>query len=175
MIDLKKLTERLKNLPIIFIPAIIVIFMILGVLAILNDSFILNPSQEPTQQKLEVTDLKFTDSNGIEKRSIQVEIADTTSKRAYGLMNRNFLAENRGMLFVFPDEELREFWMKDTYIPLDIIFLNAEKEIVKINKNAIPLNTENRYPSEKPAKYAIEVNGGWTSSNNINIGDKAEF
>jgi uncharacterized membrane protein (UPF0127 family) len=84
------------------------------------------------------------------------------------------MPESAGMLFIFPQEEVRSFWMKNTYIPLDIIFVDASREIVTIQSNTQPLSTE-PVPSYKPAKYVIEVNAGFTSKHNIKEGDRVEF
>lgn len=104
-----------------------------------------------------------------ETMKISCEIADTMYKQAIGLMNRQNLSEDKGMLFIFSDEKPREFWMKNTLIPLDMIFLDKDFKIVKIIENAQPCKTMNciTYPSIFPAKYIIEVNGGFSSKYNI--------
>ena len=111
--------------------------------------------------------------NGKEKIKVNVEIADNAEERAYGLMFREFLGENSGMLFIFDDETTRSFWMKNTLVPLDIIFISKDFEIVDI-KYAEPCK-ENpciSYVSKGPAEYVLEVNGNFTIKNNIKIGDK---
>ena len=82
--------------------------------------------------------------------------------------------EARGMLFVFPNSEQRSFWMKNTFIPLDIIYISADKEIVKIVKNAVP-RSEKSLLSEKDAMYVVEVVGGFCDKYNIIEGDKIDF
>jgi len=108
---------------------------------------------------------------------INVEIADSPMKQMIGLMNRTSLPENAGMLFVFGDESVRHFWMKDTLIPLDMIFISADKQIVSIVKNAEPCKVLvcPTYSSEFPAKYVVEVNGGFADKNKINIGGSVEI
>lgn len=105
-------------------------------------------------------------------KKIKVEIVDTELERERGLMYRESLQENSGMLFVFPDSEIRSFWMKNTLIPLDIIFINENLEIVDI-KNAIPCSSEPciLYTSNLPIKYVLEVNSGFSEENNIAIGE----
>ena len=104
---------------------------------------------------------------------IKVEIADDSNERENGLMFREKLNENAGMLFVFGEDALQTFWMKNTLIPLDMVFIDGNFEIVDI-KHAVPCRAEPcaLYRSAKPAKYVLEVNGNFTIKNNINIGDK---
>ena len=91
-----------------------------------------------------------------------------------GLMYRQNLPENAGMLFIFTNEEPRSFWMKNTYISLDIIYINSKKEIVSIQKYTQPRSTYS-IPSEKPAMYVLEVNAGFTDKYGIHPGDKIDF
>lgn len=116
-------------------------------------------------------ELSFTDSLNQFKSKIDIEIADDDDKRMTGLMFRDKLAENQGMLFIFPEEDPQSFWMKNTVLPLDIIFVNAKQEIVKIHKNTTPYS-EQSYASGKPAQYVVEVNAGYCEKNNIKEGDK---
>ncbi len=112
--------------------------------------------------------------NGKELIKINVEIADDNEKRVKGLMFREKLRENSGMLFIFENEEYKTFWMKNTLIPLDIIFIDKNLEIMDI-EYAIPCN-ENPctlyYRSSKPSKYVLEVNAGFSAKNNIHEGNK---
>ncbi len=116
-------------------------------------------------------ELTFTTKSGEYITQIDIEIADTNPKRMQGLMFRESMKENRGMLFIFPTEEYQSFWMKNTIIPLDMIFVNAKRDIVNIHKNTTPYS-EQSYPSTSPAKYVIEVNAGFTDKYNIKPGDK---
>jgi uncharacterized protein len=106
-------------------------------------------------------------------KTISLEIAKTPSQKSAGLMNREELDEDAGMLFIYEEESILSFWMKDTLIPLDIIFLNNDYEIVSIKKMK-PCTEDpcQSHPSEIPSKYAIEVNAGFTQENNISIGQK---
>lgn len=103
-------------------------------------------------------------------KAIDVEIAETEETRHRGLMYRDKMEETQGMLFIFPKEEKQGFYMKNTLIPLDIIFVNKKKEIIKIYKNTTPLS-EQDLPSLKPALYVVEVNGGFTDKFKIKEGD----
>lgn len=109
-------------------------------------------------------------SNG-NKIHVNVEIAETHDEKAKGLMFRESLCDNCGMLFVFGDLDYRSFWMKNTLIPLDIIFVDDNFLIVDI-KYEVPCTTEICDTYSNKAKYVLEVNGGFTKENNINVGDK---
>ncbi len=105
---------------------------------------------------------------------ITIQIADNDQQRAEGLMWRKYMPENRGMLFIFDDQEILTFWMKNTYIPLDMIFADKSGRIVSIHRNATPLN-ETSISSIEPAEYVVEVNAGFCSRYGIKAGDKIEF
>jgi uncharacterized membrane protein (UPF0127 family) len=89
-------------------------------------------------------------------------------------MFRESMDENQGMLFIFDREEMQGFYMRNTLIPLDIIFVNSKKQIVKIHKNARPLD-ETDLPSMKPAIYVVEVNGGFTDKYKIKEGEYIDW
>ena len=97
-----------------------------------------------------------------EEHRFSVEIADTSEARARGLMNREQLGENQGMLFVYEEEADRSFWMKNTLVPLDIIFLNSDLEVINIEKANPEPNTSDEnlasYESDSPAQYVLEIN-----------------
>ncbi|OGJ21941.1 hypothetical protein A3K73_04825 [Candidatus Pacearchaeota archaeon RBG_13_36_9] len=116
-------------------------------------------------------------SVSFENVSINAEIADTPEKIERGLMYRESLGKNEGMLFIFWEEKETNFWMKNTLIPLDMIFLNKDGEIVNIVENAVPCNSSNciLYLSEVPVKYVIEVNAGFVKENEIEVGERGEF
>lgn len=105
---------------------------------------------------------------------IEIEVADDDQKRARGLMYRKSIPENGGMLFTHDREQIQSFWMKNTYIPLDIIFINNEKEIVTIHPNTRPMK-EWSYASTEPALYVVEVNAGFCTRHNIKTGDTIDF
>lgn len=100
----------------------------------------------------------------------EVEIADTTEEQATGLMNRTALAANSGMLFVFSDYSAHNFWMDNTLIPLDMIFIDQDGKILNIHENATPLSRD-IIRSAGPCKYVLEVNGGVCGYENIRAGD----
>jgi len=101
--------------------------------------------------------------------SITVEVADDAAERERGLMYRDRLGKNDGMLFVYPDAQERNFWMKDTRIPLSIAYLDADGRVIRI-ADMLPLNLE-QVPSGGPAKFALEMNRGWFTTNGVKTGD----
>ena len=103
-----------------------------------------------------------------------LEVADSPEKKAQGLMNRPSLGPHRGMVFIFRPATQVTFWMKDTLISLDMIFINKGK-IVKIVKGAIPNQTDILYPSDFPVTEVIEVNSGFTDTHMIKVGDRLVF
>ena len=106
--------------------------------------------------------------------SIDVELAESESQQQLGLMYRDTLAENQGMLFLFNNEEVRSFWMKNTILSLDMLFVNASNEIVTIHKYTAPYS-EQTYVSTKPAKYVLEVNAGFTDRRKVSVGDRISW
>jgi uncharacterized membrane protein (UPF0127 family) len=106
--------------------------------------------------------------------TIDIEIADDDAQRERGLMYRKQMEMSTGMLFIFEDQDYRSFWMKNTYIPLDIIYLDANRKIVRIHENVATLN-EQSVPSDFPAKYVVEVIAGFTALYSITTGDMITF
>ena len=106
-----------------------------------------------------------------------VEIADTPEKQVTGLMYRDHIPENFGMLFVFAEEARRHFWMKNTLIHLDLIFLNRDKQVVHICANAPPCRGEpcDLLDSQKPAMYVLELRGNRCREVNLRVGDHLFF
>lgn len=105
--------------------------------------------------------------------TVRAEVADSQEERERGLMHRRRLEEGRGMLFVFPREEVRSFWMKNTYLPLDIAFLDSTLEVVDVQQ--MEPETEDFYESAGPAMFALEVPRGWMDAHGVAAGDQAEI
>ena len=103
-----------------------------------------------------------------------VEVTDDGEEHMRGLMFRQHLPWNAGMLFAFNSEELQAFWMKNTLIPLDMIFVDENMEIVDIIENVPPCEQDPcpLYPSEEPAQYVLEVNAGFVQQNAVRVGDR---
>jgi hypothetical protein len=102
-----------------------------------------------------------------------VEIAEDQEKQALGLMFRRHMPEDHGMLFIFPNEAPRGFWMKNTRIPLDIMYFSSELRLVSMAENAQPCRVEQcpGYPSAGPAQYVLELNAGKASELGVEAGD----
>lgn len=106
-----------------------------------------------------------------------VELAETPSEKARGLMFRKHLDLDKGMLFVFRREGIYPFWMKNTLIPLDIIWINKDKEVVFISKNTPPCRSKDCPPINpgKKAMYVLELNGGIADKIGLVVGDRVVF
>ena len=104
--------------------------------------------------------LDFAHLDGPIKASIAIEIADTPETQMKGLMGRNILDDNSGMLFVFDRQEPQKFWMKNTPVSLDIIFAGGDGCIVNIVESTTPMSNQ-RYGSKGPVKYVVEVPAGF--------------
>jgi uncharacterized membrane protein (UPF0127 family) len=106
--------------------------------------------------------------------SVAVEVADTPAKRELGLQFRRQLDEDRGMIFLFPAERELSFWMKNTPISLDIIFINADRKIVGIAPRTVPFSTDG-LSVHAPSQFVLEVNGGYSQRNGVSVGDSVRF
>jgi len=115
----------------------------------------------------------------LKDQNYQVEIASTTQQKSKGLSNREKLCSKCGMLFVFNKDKSLPFWMKDTLIPLDIIWINSENKIVDIQSANPQLNTPTSrltiYRNQDLAKYVLELNAGDSQKLNLKIGDIIEI
>ena len=109
----------------------------------------------------------------INNKEISVEVAKTTEERTHGLMGRKDLGKDEGMLFIFETEGHHGFWMKDTYVPLSIAFIDKEGRIVRIT-DMKPRTLESHIPSQ-PILYALEMKKDWFSKNGIKVGDIIKF
>ncbi len=171
--------NRLMQIVVVIVLIVFAFYFIL--------SSILNSSDGPVNKNLEnaMTDkttytfvkegeLAFTKPGGKAISEIDIEIADNNDQRAMGLMFRTEMKDDQGMLFIFPYETEQSFWMKNTVLSLDIIFVNANFEIVKIHHNTTPFS-EQSYSSEKPAQYVVEVNAGYSNKLGLTEGDKIFF
>ncbi|MBU3966463.1 MAG: DUF192 domain-containing protein [Euryarchaeota archaeon] len=108
---------------------------------------------------------------------IDVELAITPKEIKIGLMDRTSLPENMGMLFIFDEGGIHKLWMKNTLIPLDMIWLDENGKIIYIEKNAQPCYVPvcPAFGPEFSSRYELEVNGGYTERYKINVGDKARI
>ena len=151
------------------------IYVILGFIVLIVLLFI------PWQSKPKL-DLNFKnegsitiqDTLGQKKATFLYQKADDDEKRELGLMHRKSLEKNHSMLFIMDEEEVHSFWMVDTYIPLDIIFINEAKEVVFIAKSMEPESQE-PVNSKAPCLYALEINAGLSEQLDIQVGDVVAF
>ncbi|MFC7358478.1 DUF192 domain-containing protein [Jejudonia soesokkakensis] len=139
--------------------------------------------KETTQEKVLTKQVKFTKEGELAIRKavtdsviavLDVEFARDDYETQTGLMYRKGMVNNQGMLFVFDDELVRSFYMKNTEFPLDIIYINSKKQIVSIVKDAKPLDTSS-LPSAAPAQYVLEVNAGLSDTWGLEVGDEVHW
>jgi uncharacterized membrane protein (UPF0127 family) len=113
-------------------------------------------------------------TRGGKEVALRVEVADTPAKRAQGLQYRTELADDQGMLFLFATEEVQSFWMKNTPVPLDMIFIASNRRIVGIIHEAVPFSTASLSVSA-PSQFVLEIRGGLSRLRGIEIGDSVRF
>ena len=139
-----------------------------------------NNKEETTVTTSEVTFTKDAELKLLKKgtdsiiKTLDIEIADDDYKTQTGLMYRQSMDEDQGMLFIFPDSQLRSFYMKNTEIALDIIYIDANKQIVSFQKDARPFDTSS-LPSGAAAKYVLEINAGLSDAWALEVGDRIEW
>lgn len=112
----------------------------------------------------------FLNTNSDTIGDFRIELAETTKEIQIGMMWRKSMSTDIGMLFLMPEEKIQSFWMKNTYIPLDIIYINSKNQVVSIKENAKPMN-ESPLPSEEPAIYVLEISGGTSAKLGIKPGN----
>ena len=105
-------------------------------------------------------------------KTFSVEIADTSEKQALGLMFRDSMPADEGMIFIFPNESPRSFWMKNTRIPLDIMYFDKDLKMVSISADTQPCRVSRcpSYPSKEPAMYVLELNAGMAAELGVGPG-----
>ncbi len=116
----------------------------------------------------------LVETSGGQRLAVDVEIARTEPERRKGLMDRKSLGENAGMLFIFDETSVHSFWMKNTLIPLDMIFVDDDGRIAGIVERAEPLTLAERTVG-KPSRYVLEVNGGWCRAHGVRADDQVRF
>lgn len=105
---------------------------------------------------------------------LDIEIAETEYETQTGLMDRDSMEENQGMLFIFPDVSMHSFYMKNTKIALDLLYIDDNLKIVSFKKNAKPLD-ESSLSSEVPVQYVLEINAGLADKYGLEVGDRIQF
>ena len=159
MVHSRKKNTRKTLIITSLITALIIIFILIGVLLIQKNKSIPQKS----------IGIQINNNN-----YYYLEVAKTNQQKKVGLSNRNEICSNCGMLFVFNKEGQYPFWMKDTYIPLDIIWLNKEYKIVKII-TAINTNSDDTYTNTDPAKYVIELPANEVFKQDLKVGDTIQI
>lgn len=121
------------------------------------------------------SDLTLSSFDGSQTVSVKVEIADSAKERTKGLMNRESLDKGTGMLFVFPEPQMLSFWMKNTKIPLEILFFDPSGSFVNVyTMQPCMQDPCEAYPSKALSKYALEVSPGFRDENGIGVGWKLD-
>ena len=156
------------------------VLVALAAIALILPRFFSNESNRVQEIEIAPQDIDFTRDGELSIfkndsliQTIEVEFAKNDEERALGLMYRSSMDEHQGMWFIFPEEAPRSFYMRNTEIPLDIIYLDKDKKVVSIAKNARPYD-ETSLPSERPAMYVLEINGGLSDKWGIEKGDRME-
>jgi uncharacterized protein len=151
----------------------VTIALILAALIISSYFLFFNKSSEPEWvREGEVTFLNRETKQVLAK--IEVEAAINPAERSQGLMYRTSMDEDKGMIFLFEQMEMQSFWMKNTLIPLDILFIDDKGVINTIHKNTVPYS-ERSLPSKQKSQFVVEVNGGYCNRHGIKEGDLIEY
>ena len=120
-------------------------------------------------------EIKMPTTLKIGETTLNIEVANTDAERMQGLSGRNGLEENEGLLFVFDNEGYYGFWMKDMKFPIDMVWLDKNKQIIYIENNVSPATYPQVFNPPTPSLYVLEVSAGFLSKNNIKIGDFVAF
>lgn len=130
----------------------------------------------PPKEPLRTATISFPDAarDGGPAPSVTVEVADTETVRQRGLMMRRSMPENRGMIFVFEDRREHAFWMHNTCIPLDMMFIDKDGFITGIEEN-VPTMNDDTYGSGCPSAYVLEVNAGWSRAHGVAPGQNVKI
>lgn len=142
--------------------------VVLIVLAVSHNLFALSDSDKVEFPKAEIVLV-----SGKTTKKIKVELAETMDQHERGLMFRSKLGKDEGMLFIFEDQQIRNFWMKNTIIDLSIGYFNKDKKLIDIQEMKATSMLQKEipsYPSRGPAQYALEMSPKWFEKNNIKIG-----
>ena len=152
------------------------IFLIAVMAFLFTPMFLLGQQRtdQATQEATAEGVLDFINPNGTLIVSIQIEVADTPNERARGLMGRTHLKDTAGMLFVFKDADYRVFWMHNTPISLDIMFISSSRRILNIAKMTRPMS-DTRYGSTSPAQYVVETVAGFSDRYGIGKGTQIRW
>ncbi len=137
---------------------------LLGIFLIILSEIVWAESNRPVFKQI----VCFINVNKNNPQELSLDLADNEQKRSYGLMNREDMRPSSGMLFIWKDSQIRNFWMKNTHFNLDLFFFNNHGEIIEIYKNAKAFD-ETNIKSKQKVKYVLEMNAG---EHNFQIGNK---
>ena len=151
---------------------IIIISVVITALVTSYFLFFKKPSEPQFVKQGEVTFLKKNTKQLVKK--IDVEVANKPKERSQGLMYRSHMDEDNGMLFIFDRPDKESFWMKNTIISLDIMFIDSVGIIDTIYRKTTPYS-ERSLPSRRKVQFVVEVNGGWSDKNGVKENDLIEF
>lgn len=129
----------------------------------IDDGGCVEPNEQVVTPAGATTELSFA------KARLSAHVADSPSEREQGLMHVNTMEINEGMVFAYPEPSARFFWMKNTPLPLDIAFVNAEERIVKIAQ--MEPNSTVLTPSGAPVTWVVEAHAGWFAQHGVRVGD----
>jgi uncharacterized protein len=170
--SLYKKKSRTKQQSILNKRNIILVLILAAVLTAVYFLFIKKPGEPEWVKEGEVTFLNGDTKQQLSK--IEVEAAINPAERSQGLMFRSSMDEDKGMIFLFERMEMQSFWMKNTLIPLDILFIDDKGVINTIHRNTVPYS-ERSLPSKQKSQFVIEVNGGYCYRHGIKEGDLIEY
>lgn len=139
-----------------------------------NKDSVEQPDQKKGRDLELIEQVTFLDQDNEVISTIRAAVADDQQERNQGLMDVTDLPSDAGMLFIFPEESELSFYMANTPLPLDIMFVNADSTIIRIHHNTTPFNSK-QLLSDGPAKYVVETNAGYAVSNDIREGMKVRF
>ena len=149
-------------------------FIVLG----FTIGIIFSCTDEPKNTSIKTEEIQFTKEGELfllkasdTLQKLDIEFAETPYEQQTGLMYRQTMEAHQGMLFVYSREAIHSFYMKNTYIPLDLIFFGKDSTVVSFQENARPLD-ETSLPSKVPAQFILEVNAGKVEEWNLTEGDK---
>ncbi|MCM8567896.1 DUF192 domain-containing protein [Gramella jeungdoensis] len=154
----------------------------LGTLAFFTCLSFTSCNEEKKEKTIETNPISFKKeaelyllkSSGDTIEKLDIELAESDYEHETGLMYRDGMEDSQGMLFIYDSERVRNYYMKNTYFPLDIIYYAEDSSLVSIQKNATP-REETSLPSDGPAQYVLEVNAGLSDEWNLEKGDKFTF
>ncbi len=153
---------------------ILILLLLMAILRFLPKKIPENNAPNVQERSLSRGRLNFIRADGTLISSISIEFAEDDYSRGYGLMFRKFLPFDQGMLFIFPGERYQSFWMKNTAVSLDMIFINENREIINIARDTEPF-AEKSYSSAAPARFVLEVVAGYSDQFGIGPGVKVEW